>query len=427
MSQRKAKFSYVSPWSALACWPIDQPRLFLGGSGRYCALGLDARTVDSMAAWSQVIGGGQTPGQVHCESIQQKGPFAPGFVSLISYDDFAPSGTIGTHSRTWRVPAFLVWDQVEQRLWLHGDCEVVTRKLLEDCLATAQRIPPPGDPGGWAWQALTSSEAYLQQARSVQDDIRNGRYYQLNLLRYFRLQSSSISTAAIAGRLAAVGGRYSAWIDDLDLSLVSFSPERFIRLRRREGGDVQIWTYPIKGTAARDVIPAIDAERRQSLEQNGKEQAELNMIVDLMRNDLQQVCQSRSVQVRDVGSIRELPHVFHRQATIVGTMQRECRLVDLLRAVCPAGSITGAPKREVMRAIREFEGRDRGYFMGNLMYWSDDGARLDSSVLIRTMVSTKRNAYEFAAGSGMVLESHPELEQDEIRHKCRVVMQTCAE
>jgi para-aminobenzoate synthetase component 1 len=92
----------------------------------------------------------------------------------------------------------------------------------------------------------------------------------------------------------------------------------------------------------------------------------------------------------------------------------------LVAAACPGGSITGAPKAEVQAAIRAYEGRPRGYFMGNAFYL-DDGGAFDSSILIRTLVRQGDFAYAFAAGSGIVIKSDPETERREIAAKCGVL------
>jgi para-aminobenzoate synthetase component 1 len=147
------------------------------------------------------------------------------------------------------------------------------------------------------------------------------------------------------------------------------------------------------------------------------------MIVDLLRNDLNRVSLADSVRVVCPHRLISHPTVHHLEAEIDARLRPDLTLGDFLDAVCPAGSITGAPKIEVMRAIQEFEGRDRGYFMGHIFYLDDRG-RFDSSILIRTLVRDESGLDEFAAGSGLVVHSDPERERREVEAKCRVVVES---
>ena len=147
------------------------------------------------------------------------------------------------------------------------------------------------------------------------------------------------------------------------------------------------------------------------------------MIVDLMRNDLARIARRGTVSVPVPGRLVSAPTIHHLEAVVTARLAPGLTLGAFLAAVCPGGSITGAPKREVMTAIRAAEGRPRGYFMGHAFYL-DDGGAFDSSILIRTLVKDGRNAYAFAAGSGIVTRSDPHRELAEIDAKCRVVTET---
>lgn len=405
---------YLPPWLLLLQWPDDHAMLFLGGSGRYAALALEHEEVSVSIASSVALQASNG-----CSSV----PFQPGFIGLLSFDRFEPSDNEGLPNRAWRVSSFLVWDLEERRMLLTGELSAETLSFcctLYDRATTAAPMPPCD---GWQWQERAGVDAYLSKARQVLSQIAAGRYYELNLLRYFSMIGSP-QKEDIASRLQQVAGAYGAWLRVPSLELVSFSPEQFISVKP-ESGDMVVRSFPIKGTAPRFSDPEQDQRSRQILATGLKEHAELNMITDLMRHDLRKVSCLNSVQVVDPGTIKKLPHVYHRQSEVRGTLHEGACVRDLWSALCPAGSITGAPKIEVMHAITELEGRSRGYFMGNLAYWAEDGSYLDSSVLIRTMVSTNRNVYEYAAGSGMVLKSDPEEERAEIDYKCRVVMSAC--
>lgn len=415
MALETLNLSFRSPWQVLSRWPDSQPLIFLGGAGGQSALALDVHEVDFELAASTTISSGHHP---------DSGPsFVPGYIALLSYDHFAQGATHSHPNRAWSVGSFLVWDADLQSVVVTGEPSAEARALVADIWQYDSLESGECTPSPWQWLAAQDGQSYLAQAEQVIEDIRNGRYYELNLLRYFKLTGSP-TRQQIVDRLQAVAGAFGGWLRVKDLDLISFSPERFVRMTQEDGAAV-MRAFPIKGTAARFMCKEQDAASKRQLLSSSKEQAELNMITDLMRHDLQKVCLPNSVQVPNPGTVQKLPHVYHRQSEISGVMKPGIKIADCLRALCPAGSITGAPKKEVMTAIQELEKRHRGYFMGNIAYWSKNGDYMDSSVLIRTMVSTDLNTYEFAAGSGIVLGSDPSRELEEIGHKCRVVMSTC--
>ena len=213
-----------------------------------------------------------------------------------------------------------------------------------------------------------------------------------------------------------------SYLDVPGLRLASFSPERFVRAWPAADG-VHAETAPVKGTAARGRDAAADQALGAALLASPKDRAELHMIVDLMRNDLGRVSLPGSVAVPVATQLDSHVNVHHLSARVTSRLRPQLTLVELLAAICPGGSITGAPKREVMGAIRSYEARARRYFMGNLFYLDDRG-RFDSSILIRTLVAeAPGEPWEMATGSGIVIGSDPERERAEIAAKCGVVTQ----
>lgn len=405
----------------LAAWPATQPVLALLGNGRYAVVA----TAFSEVRFGDTLGfRWPPPGPNSREAVagQEVPPFGAGIVGLVAYDDGAPS-------RTFRVQQALVLDRQRRTLWLGGadpaSAASATFVLPSDELATlirrCQHGAPPGPPpeaaAALSLHAMESDASYLEKARSVLEDIRSGRYYQLNLLRFFEVAGAPPERAWIFARMASHGGAFAAFVDLPDgLSLASFSPERFVSV----DGDT-IETYPVKGTAPRHTDPARDRAAAAALLASPKDRAELAMIVDLMRNDIAGVALPGTISVPETCVLSSHANVHHLSASVRARMRPGTTLAAVLAAVCPGGSITGAPKIEVMKAIRQLEGRSRGYFMGNLFYLSDDGY-FDSSILIRTLVRRQDAApYVLAAGSGLVVHSDPELERAEIAAKARVV------
>ncbi|MHC4994665.1 MAG: anthranilate synthase component I family protein, partial [Planctomycetota bacterium] len=196
--------------------------------------------------------------------------------------------------------------------------------------------------------------------------------------------------------------------------LLSTSPELFLRVDGRH-----VTTRPIKGTR-----PA--AGDPNELRRAEKDTAELNMIVDLMRNDLGRVCEYKSVRVTQPRTIESHPTVHHGVATIEGDLHPSMDTVDLLRATLPGGSVTGAPKIRAMQIIDELEGRPRGPYCGAIGTLSRDHSQLN--VAIRTLLlepteagaSTYRAA--FSAGGGIVADSDPEAEYLETIDKAQAIL-----
>jgi para-aminobenzoate synthetase component 1 len=188
--------------------------------------------------------------------------------------------------------------------------------------------------------------------------------------------------------------------------VVSSSPERFLRVN---GSRVE--TCPIKGTRRRGRNPTEDSRLRRELSKSPKDRAELNMIVDLERNDLGRVCRYGTVQVREHARLETHPTVFHLVSTVEGRLRPGLDAVDLLRATFPGGSITGAPKIRAMQIIAELEPQARSLYTGSLGYIGFDG-RADLNIVIRTIL-IKNGTAHFHVGGGIVADSDPEAEYEE--------------
>ena len=368
----------------------------------------------------------------------------PRYVGLLSYDDFSTPylsydlsydlsyGSVASQSESllFKLSSVLTLDHRGEFVWYGSP----SKQSLEDFKTYRRRFPSHiGKSTSFAELTLVaegSAADYKAQVRKVLADIRRGRYYQLNLLRYFRIpalswcdlsQDSAVAQPWWRGLMA----RFSEFSDHMsaliswDRNLVaSFSPERFVSIQRQKEG-LLAKAFPIKGTIARDQDPLEDLKRKQELSSSRKDGAELAMIVDLMRHDLTSISKLGSTEVLDRGSIQELASVFHLVACVQSVLREDVRFSEILKALLPAGSITGAPKIEVMRAISEYEGRPRGYFMGSIYTLNSRGG-WDSSVLIRTMTVSYGEEARYGAGSGIVVLSDPEKECEEIHHKCRI-------
>jgi anthranilate/para-aminobenzoate synthase component I len=269
---------------------------------------------------------------------------------------------------------------------------------------------------GFALEPLGSDEQYLSNCKKAIEWIRDGRFYQLNLLRYFRLKSAN--RHSLVSFWLDHAATYGSLLIDQEREIYSFSPERFIEIKSKTGINL-LSTFPVKGTRRRGHTLPEDVDLRNQLFTSEKDRAELAMIVDLMRSDLSHVCRRSSISVIDPGSILSFPSIHHLAAEIQGELLEEVTFEMLLHKIFPAGSITGAPKIEVMKAILELEERQRGFFMGSAFYLDGLG-QLSSTVMIRTALKLDAE-YQYAAGSGIVIKSDPVDEMMEINVKCQVL------
>jgi anthranilate/para-aminobenzoate synthase component I len=202
------------------------------------------------------------------------------------------------------------------------------------------------------------------------------------------------------------GSTYGAFLHFGDHALLCNSPELFLRITPDpQTGKRQVITRPIKGTRPRG------DGMRDALLASKKDQAELNMIVDLERNDLGRVCEVGTVKVTQPRQIESHPTIYHGVATIEGDLRSDVGLVELLRATFPGGSITGAPKIRAMQIIDELEPTRRGPYCGAIGFISNDG-HIEFNIAIRTMIATAGQIH-VPVGGGIVADSNPADEYEE--------------
>jgi len=197
-----------------------------------------------------------------------------------------------------------------------------------------------------------------------------------------------------------------------DLSLVSSSPERLVRLHGRRAD-----TRPIAGTRPRGRDPVDDHRLVDDLLGNAKERAEHLMLVDLERNDLGRVCEFGSVRVDEFMAVEQYSHVSHIVSNITGRLRDDATLFDLISATFPGGTITGVPKIRCMEIIDELEPVRRGPYTGSFGYIGWNG-NLDLNIIIRTLVLAGGKGY-LQVGAGIVADSDPVKEYQETLHKAQ--------
>ncbi|MEM3807460.1 MAG: anthranilate synthase component I family protein, partial [Nitrososphaerota archaeon] len=198
--------------------------------------------------------------------------------------------------------------------------------------------------------------------------------------------------------------------------IIGSSPEMLFRV---EGTRVE--TFPIAGT--RPITGDINRDEKltEELISNEKEIAEHAMLVDLARNDLGRVCRFGTVRVEELMKVYKYSHVQHMVSHIVGELRSGYSCLDVLRALFPAGTVTGAPKIRAMEIIEELERERRGPYAGCVGYISFNG-NADFAITIRTLISPREGQGYIQSGAGIVADSIPENEWYETEHKARALL-----
>jgi para-aminobenzoate synthetase / 4-amino-4-deoxychorismate lyase len=251
-----------------------------------------------------------------------------------------------------------------------------------------------------------SREQYDRAFAAVQDYIAAGDVYQINLtLKYhFAFEGHAVALYAALRRKQRVA--YGALIRTPELDVLSLSPELFFR---RAGKHMS--TRPMKGTAARGRTPREDARLKTWLAMDEKQRAENLMIVDLLRNDLGRVAKIGTVEVTDLFTVETYRSVHQMTSGISAELRADIGLKDMLRALFPCGSVTGAPKVRAMEIIRELEGAPRGVYTGAIGHIAPSGD-CQFNVGIRTVV-LQGNQGEMGIGGGIVADSKVDSELEE--------------
>lgn len=258
--------------------------------------------------------------------------------------------------------------------------------------------------------------AYLQAVARARHYIREGDIYQVNLSQRFTFPFEGDPFQLWRALYCMNPAPFYAFVNAGDHQVLSTSMERFLFRRGRS-----IETRPIKGTRKRGATPAEDEALREELCSDPKEDAELSMIVDLLRNDLGRVCKPRTISVAEHKRLESYENVHHLVSIVRGELNPGVTYGEMLRSTFPGGSITGCPKIRAMEIIDELEPCVRHIYTGSIGYlgWHDN---MDLNIAIRTVLAHRGNCY-FSVGGGIVFDSLEEAEYEETLHKGRTLFQ----
>ena len=344
-------------------------------------------------------------------------PLRTGVAGLLGYDPGCARG--GPPSAVALYDLVLAFDHQTRTVCLQeapGACPRRRAALLSGLAAPS---PPPAGATGQVADVEPRAN-FGAKVEAVRARIAEGEFYQANISRQFEGRLGALDHPFdLFRRLAkASPAAFAAYLRLPGCAIVSNSPERLVRVRNTPEGRIAL-SSPIKGTAPRGASPEVDALNARDLLASEKDRAENLMIVDLMRNDLSRACRPGSVRTPRLFELTTLPNVHHLVSHVEGMLEPDRTAIDLLEACFPAGSITGAPKRRAMEAIREIEGAPRGADYGSL-FWAGADGELDSSVLIRTATCRETPdgwSVGFRVGCGITSDSDPEAETRETEAK----------
>jgi anthranilate/para-aminobenzoate synthase component I len=253
--------------------------------------------------------------------------------------------------------------------------------------------------------------AHVERIRRAQELIAAGDLYQVNLARRLRFAFQGAAFDLHAALARSAPAPFGACLDLGEVTVVASSPELFLATGPRG----QVRTAPIKGTRPRGLDAESDRRLARELDENPKERAELTMILDVERNDLGRVARPGSVRLLRAPAVETHRTVHHRVGVLGARLDPRRTQLDLLRAMFPSGSVTGAPKVRAMEVIAKLEPARRGLYTGTFGSVAYDGS-LTLAMAIRVLTIRKQEAHYFAGG-GIVADSDPAAELEETRWK----------
>lgn len=354
------------------------------------------------------------------KNIQHKSeidlPFTLGAIGYLSYgigtqlakvpkltrnDISLPSAIIGIYH--WSI----VVDHKKQKTYLvtKNDCARFNRENVLNLLK-AKSTPNSTFYLTKPFQSNMTKAFYAEQFDVIKKHIFEGNCYQINFAQRFSASFGGSPWHAYQILRHKHPAPFSAFIKMPKGAILSLSPERFLKVSEK-----RVETKPIKGTMPRFSDPAKDQASASTLINSTKDRAENLMIVDLLRNDLSQVCVPGSVKVPHLFALESFSNVHHLVSTVVGELRPEHSPLSLLKKCFPGGSITGAPKISAMNIIESLEPHQRSIYCGSIFY-SDVFDRADSNIAIRTIIADQSNLHCYGGG-GIVYDSNCEKEYDE--------------
>lgn len=390
--------------------------------GRYSFLACNPKsTIGDFGMIDRILAENQQP---HLPGLP---PFQGGLAGYISYDfgrrlepnarvpDFAPiCDDIVLH----HYDTVIATDHMQERAWIistdPAQADHLERLLNRKAAATGSAVIA-------GFQSNFTRETYESAVAKTIDYILAGDIFQANITQCLSAPiPENFDALAFYCRLRETNpATFAAFLDYGDIQIASSSPERLISVENNA-----VEARPIKGTRRRDADPARDAALIAELAASRKDRAENVMIVDLLRSDLSRVCAPGSVKVPMLCGLETYASVHHLTSVITGELRDGKTTSDLIAAIFPGGSITGAPKIRAMEIVAEIEQAPRGVYCGAIGYLGFNG-RSDLNIAIRTAQFSKGVA-RVQAGGGITARSQAPAEYEESLTKISRILQAFA-
>jgi len=261
---------------------------------------------------------------------------------------------------------------------------------------------------------LFSINKYTQKIKAIKQYLYDGDVYQINFTMQ-KILNNDIDPFYLYLMIRQIAKpKFGYFINTGESYILSFSPENFFKI-----SDGIIKTYPMKGTRSRNSDDHIDQKLKKELEQSSKDRAEHLMIVDLMRNDLGKICEYGTINVADLFKVNSYATVHQMVSCISGELNNNIQYSDILQALFPGGSITGAPKESAMKIIDEIENYNRELYTGMIGYITNKG-NMNFNIAIRTMC-IQNNIIKYSVGGGIVWDSNAKEELAEAQLKSKIL------
>lgn len=266
-------------------------------------------------------------------------------------------------------------------------------RLLNELPSTITKLTP-------VFQPIEEKQSFIEKALKIKKEIAAGRIYQANLTSAFVSETTYSAEKVFKNLFEKFGGEYKALLPFGTHDLACMSPELFLKKQ-----NLKIKTQPIKGSLADG------KDLTKDLLENPKEAAELSMIVDLLRNDLNRLDETNSAKVTAHREIMKLGYIQHTYSEIEIDLEKDRSLSEIIKFMMPGGSISGCPKIESLKVIAENESIKRQAYTGTIGWWKDNNFCLN--IAIRTFIKCKNQLF-YHTGCGLVYDSDPEKEWEEL-------------
>ena len=313
------------------------------------------------------------------------------------------------------VPDILVRVEEDKSFsYLKGEDSIENNKEIESFLLNEKNHTP----NNIDLREPYSKEVYLDKVRSLKQHIQGGDIYEVTFCQEFFSERAIINPVSTYFKLnSKTNAPFSCYLQFEDRHLISGSPERFMK---RKGGE--IISQPIKGTARRSADYQEDENIKKELFENEKERSENVMIVDLVRNDLSKIAQKNSVTVDELFGVYTFKTVHQLISSISAILKRDVTFSEILKALFPMGSMTGAPKIKAMELIDKYESFKRGLFSGSVGYIEPNG-NFDFNVVIRSILYDQSTGMlSCPVGGAITIQSDTEQEYEECLLKVKALV-----